>query len=379
MPARAACFLSSGDADMFKDVRSNPPGFTLVELLVVMSIIAALMGLLFPAVQAARESARRITCANNMKQIGLAVHLYETKFAVLPSGGEGYTVTQTSGDGAKEQPGLTVNIVFDKQSVLTQIMPYLDKQMLMKGYDMSRSYRDTSHAPNNAVVAGQKIPTFVCPSNPYRTTDDPSGYGRTDYLATAYTDINPATGLRDANLIMSGALSVPAVPMAVIEDGVSDTILFIEDAGRVHSSQLYHTMSAYRDDDCTDGSADPADCAATMFDDGKGSGPQPNGHAASRWADPAAAAGGISGPPNAREGFQHFINQNPAPAGGPGTCPWATINCGPNDEPFAFHPGGCNTVFCDGSVRFLGNRVDAQSLRALVTRAEGVSPRFVPQ
>jgi prepilin-type N-terminal cleavage/methylation domain-containing protein/prepilin-type processing-associated H-X9-DG protein len=355
--------------------RTTRPAFTLVELLVVMSIIAALMGLLFPAVQSARESARRITCANNMKQLGLAVLQHETKLTMLPSGGEGYTVQRTpNGDGTTTS---TVSIIFDKQSVLTRILPYLDHQLLISGYDMSKSYRDTAHAPGNVHVAQQKIPTYLCPSNPYRTTADPGDFGQTDYLATAYSDINPATGLRDPNMTMSGALAAPGVSLAAVSDGVSETIMFIEDAGRVHSSQGYHTASAYQDEDCTNGNADSADCAATMFD--TGGAPQPNGHAANRWADPAASAGGISGPPNATAGSRNYITQNAWPTGGPTACPWSTFNCGPNEEPFAFHPGGCNTAFCDGSVRFLGERIDSQSLRALVTRAEGTSPGCVPQ
>ena len=78
----------------------------------------------------------------------------------------------------------------------------------------------------------------------------------------------------------------------------------------------------------------------------------------------------MSGPPENRT---KFINNNNTPVGGPANCPWAKNNCGPNDEPFSFHPGGCNAVFCDGSVRFLADTIHFSVIRYLVTRAEGVA------
>ena len=333
---------------------------TLVEVLVVISILGVFFAMAFPAVQAAREAARRCSCSNNMKQLGLAVYQYESKVTVLPSGGKGT-------DFSRSPPAT----VYDLQSVLTQLLSHLDQPIAVKNYDMSKSYRDAVHAPKNPIVAQTRINVFLCPSNPLQGYRDPFGYGQTDYAATAYTDIDPIQGVRNPTTRMNGALTYPAVPMAAISDGLSSTMLFVEDVGRVHGSVMYNMTSATADPDCVTGNVDPADCAATQFSTGGAT--QANGRAINRWADPEAAGIGVSGPPNAGPNYHKLINQNPVPLGGPVDCSWSNINCGPNDEPFSYHPAGCNTVFADGSVHFMADRIDALTLRSLITRDEGIS------
>ena len=229
----------------------------------------------------------------------------------------------------------------------------------------------------------------------------PTDFGKLDYFATVYTDIDgdPASitygarnkGYKSINGTVSttvwnradGALSVPATSLSSIIDGTSSTILMIEDTGRNHPSLLYKTMSSYTDSSsmCTAGAADAT--ALAGLQNGKNRGVY-------RWADPDAGGSGISGPPNVADNkFAHYINNNATPLGGPGIasnvaaigntpayasnpdCPWTVNNCGLNDEPFSFHPGGCNSVFADGSVHFLSENVDPRTMRALVTRAEG--------
>jgi len=335
----------------------NRRGFTLVELLVVMAIIAVLAGMLLPAVQAARETARRTSCAGNMRQMALATHNYEAAFKMMPSGGEGT-------DYSTDPPSTR----FDTQSVFTQILPYIEQASLYQQIDMRYSYRVDINAP----AAKQEIPIFICPSNPWSTVADPQGFGQIDYFATVYTDIDPVTGLRanaagSGNRRADGALCVPAAPMAAISDGTSNTILFIEDIGRTHPSVGFHTDSHYADPVCTGATGDLADdCAGTS-----------NNRAVHRWADPDAGGSGVSGPPNASGDattpWARFINQNSTPIGGTASCPWTSNNCGLNDEPFSMHPGGCNSVFADGSVHFLSERLDAATMRGLVTRSEGAS------
>lgn len=375
-------------------------GFTLVELLVVIAIIGTLVGLLLPAVQAAREAARRSQCSNNLKQIGLGIHNFESVYRKLPTGGEG---TDFSG-------GLGARACFSKHSLFTHLLPFIEQKDIYVQLDLTRSYRDTTintaTGKSNAMVCQRQISTYVCPSNPYLSYKDPVGYGGLDYFATVYTDISdgtnpaqPLTGVRDARTRMDGAMTVTdgrnlgtdkvtatnfldgktptSVPMGAISDGLSNTIAVIEDAGRVcptASGGAYGgTMGSYVEPATIDPNCvlDPNDTAATK-----------NGtlttRAVWRWADPDAGGSGISGPTSdqnasATETVNYtgkVINQNNYPTGGPVGHLWTSNNQGLNDEPFSFHPGGCNALMMDGSVHFFSESMTPIVLRYLVTRSE---------
>jgi prepilin-type N-terminal cleavage/methylation domain-containing protein/prepilin-type processing-associated H-X9-DG protein len=327
---------------------SDRPGFTLVELLVVIAIIGIMVALLLPAVQAAREAARRSSCTNNMRQMGLGVLNFESNYGKMPSGGEGtdYSVV----------PPATI---FDPSeiSVMTAILPFIEQKDIYAQMNLKYSYRDI-RAPGNQTATKMQIATYICPSNPFTDRKDPYGYGQTDYFATVYTDIDPATGLRNKALRADGALAVPGTPIAGIADGCANTILIIEDTGRTFPTVPFYSLSKYPDPACSTGNGDPADCLATT-----------NNRTVNRWADPDACGSGVSGPPN---NTKQFINNNKTPSGGPTDCPWSTNNCGLNDEPFSFHSGGCNVVLADGSVHFLGETIDAVIIRRLVTRSESL-------
>ncbi len=127
-------------------------GFTLIELLVVIAIIAILIALLLPAVQQAREAARRSSCKNNLMQIGVALQNYEMAHNVLPSG----TVNPT-GPIRNEAKGYHV-------SWILQILPYLDERTAFNKFDFNKSVYD----PVNKEVADYRISTLRCPSNPNR-------------------------------------------------------------------------------------------------------------------------------------------------------------------------------------------------------------------
>ena len=142
-------------------------GFTLIELLVVIAIIGVLVGLLLPAVQAAREAARRMQCSNNMKQIALACHNYESAFKKFPpSAILDLSVTSTANNGSWGVHG--------------RILPYLEQGNVYDTVDLSLAWDDQSS------IDGLKIPTYSCPSDPgsdqVRTFSD----GRPSLYPTTY-------------------------------------------------------------------------------------------------------------------------------------------------------------------------------------------------
>jgi prepilin-type N-terminal cleavage/methylation domain-containing protein len=137
------------------------PGFTLVELLVVIAIIGILVGLLLPAVQAAREAARRMSCSNNLKQVGLALHNYESALRTLPP-------STVSIGGSANQP-------WSAQSFL---LPYLEAGNITSRIDYSVGYHAGTNKANfpPSGVASLRVPVYMCPSEPNdRSRLDASG------------------------------------------------------------------------------------------------------------------------------------------------------------------------------------------------------------
>jgi prepilin-type N-terminal cleavage/methylation domain-containing protein/prepilin-type processing-associated H-X9-DG protein len=130
-------------------------GFTLVELLVVIAIIGILVGLLLPAVQAAREAARRSSCANNMMQIGIAIHHHEFSTERLPSG-----VTDDQGPVRYESNGRHV-------SWTVQILPFIEERVAFGRFDQMAG----AYAEVNGPVARHQVPVYRCPSSPMQASE----------------------------------------------------------------------------------------------------------------------------------------------------------------------------------------------------------------
>jgi prepilin-type N-terminal cleavage/methylation domain-containing protein/prepilin-type processing-associated H-X9-DG protein len=357
-------------------------GFTLVELLVVIAIIAVLLGLLLPAVQKVREAAARSSCQNNLKQIGLALHTYESANGQFPTSGEG--------------PNLSNQFsAFDTVSTYVQLLPYIEQDNVYRQMNENYRYND-SRWPGNQVGAKAPLKLLLCPSNPmYR--DDPQGYGECDYMPIAYTDIVPLgdplgsgkqPGTRDTEgpgvrkyrtagfLTLHYEVATENGPStldpnansmrtmynrrsprraAEVADGLSNTMAVIEDVGKMHES---YTLPG------------GGNMLAKYFDfNPYGVDKSPTGRSNNyRWAEPDIA-NGVSGPDQDTVNKLARLNNNAVPLGGPMSCPWYANNCGSNDEPFGFHPGGCMAVFGDGSVRFLSNAIDPFTLRSLCTPA----------
>jgi len=300
-----------------KNLKRSSRGFTLIELLVVIAIIAILIALLLPAVQQAREAARRTQCKNNLKQLGLAMHNYESAFSRFPSSGQGL------GSGPLGQN-------FDRQSFFTHVLPFIEQANITAKFDFGSYYNQTAQ---NIAATKISIPGYLCPSASLRNGDvDSQGFGAIDYGPTIHTNISPVTGLPDSAFMVHGGLRWECTKMGQITDGLSNTMALGEDVGR-------------------------NDKMKSLYDD-----PVVPGVKRShwRWAEPDNAFG-VSFTPN--------FHRNPF--GGPATCTWDNMNCGPNDELFSFHTGGCHALFCDGHVQFLSDSIDFHVLRAIVSAAEG--------
>jgi prepilin-type N-terminal cleavage/methylation domain-containing protein/prepilin-type processing-associated H-X9-DG protein len=337
--------------------RAHPllPGFTLIELLVVIAIIAVLLGLLLPAVQKVREAAARTQCANNLKQIGLALHNYEGSNGSFPTA---YKLLSAPDPAA---PRLTGTY---GPSALVLILPYLEQDNVYRQIDITKAALNPVNMPPGNPAYSTPLKVLLCPSAPGNATVDysaelansfnnfgitlsyPPGliFGRTDYAPDAgmQADI-PGININAGASIICQPPDGP-VRVTGISDGTSNTIMIVEDAGRPiwHGSKGVVTMPGYTGAPGTTpqgggGWADPLNYIATNGGDPSGSG--------------IAAGGGFMGIPAA---------------------PWSCANgCTNDSEIFAFHTGGSNMLFGDGSVRFVRNGLTMNQMQALLSRAGG--------
>jgi prepilin-type N-terminal cleavage/methylation domain-containing protein len=187
--------------------RRGRRAFTLVELLVVIAIIGVLIALLLPAIQAAREAARRTSCLNNITQLGLAVHNYEFNFESLPPG-----VTDAKGPIRNEPQGQHV-------SWIVKILPHLEEVALFRAIDQSAG----AYAPANAEVRGTPFVVATCPSSPEERVLQPGAIATTTY-AGCYHDVEAPIDTDNHGLLFLNS----HVHFDEIYDGSSRTLLIAE-------------------------------------------------------------------------------------------------------------------------------------------------------
>ena len=201
-----------------RNVDPHRRGFTIIELAMVIGIIGVIVSITLPAIQAAREASRRNQCANNLKQLGLAIHSFENACRRLPSS------EPISLEGTPQPHSWTIYVT-----------PYVEKQILYDKYQFKKPWFD----PANHPVTGLRTAVFECPATPDETRRDfapppatEAFAATTDYATITHVDPRLVTlGLADRAGL--GAMPKKAQPMRDhIQDGLSNTLLLTESAGK---------------------------------------------------------------------------------------------------------------------------------------------------
>lgn len=239
--------------------------FTLVELLVVISIMGILVAMLLPAVQSVRGTARRIQCANKLRQLGVALHHYESANTQFPVGAE---------DGVAH-------------SWAARVLSHLDNAALYQKIDFDLAWNH----PSNRIETRQTIPLFICPSSNKTWT------GATDYCGISGSHMGTTVDGSRSGILFAGKFG-EGIAFSDIGDGVSQTIIIAEGADVDERNNGY-------------------------------------------WANGIHCFTHDDGGVNNRRGLKEIASR---------------------------HPSGAQVVFCDGSVQFLGETIEAEIVGALCTR-----------
>lgn len=301
-------------------------GFTLIELLVVIAIIAVLIALLLPAVQQAREAARRAQCKNNMRQLGLALHGFHDTFGSFPASG---WTTVGAGNPAGKYVGWR-----------PLILPFIEQENLKKLYDVNLNWWEGT----NSIAAGVTVPTFLCPSSP----------GRPAIMSAVAKSPRPA---------MTFSVPIAGTDYEVIM-GVQPASVDPVKYNSTNRFAIMYRNSAVRFAEVTDGTTNTiavVECSArpVVYWNGRVQSALSNDQGIS-WAD---SEGPFSVDGASSDGSQEGC----LPVNG---CD-ETMNRRNNNEVYSFHIGGGNFLFADGRVQFVSENLDFYTFAALSTKSAG--------
>ena len=362
-------------------------GFTLIELLVVIAIIAVLISLLLPAVQSAREAARRIQCTNNLKQLGLALHNYISATGALPPG-----IGTTYGFFYGNTPpgSLTTWTAWSAQALL---LPYVEQGPLYNAanFNWNCCYKSDQGDVTNSTVYNTRIASFMCPSDPIVGQRNINNYhGSIGTSTIQYPADGNTTGLFR---VYNSSTNCASVTLASITDGTSNTIAFGE--GLVGD---YGRNSNYRGNGMS-GVPDPTGGIVPNTMPGNNAESDPKNVVKALqacnafWATPALATC-VGYPPCDGVGLKQYNGQiwalgergytlfNTIVPPNSKQYPWRSCrfgascpSCAPEGSSFinagSFHPGGANFALGDGSVRFIKDSIDMRIYQSLGTRNGG--------
>jgi prepilin-type N-terminal cleavage/methylation domain-containing protein len=325
-------------------------GFTLIELLVVIAIIAVLIALLLPAVQQAREAARRTQCKNNLKQMGLALHNFESSYGYVPAYRN--DLDPTTYPSPANPYGQLRGF-----STLTHLLPYLDQAAIYNLYNIKRSSVDPANMPapwgTLNTDALKKVIAFNCPSVPGAPPGDYGPYFVSAGLPagvmnTPRSDYSPAAGLDHSLALCAGMANVstdnamlgtsdttkqPTVKFRDVTDGLSTTLCMVENAGL---QKLYIR-----------GVPTPG---STLIDGG-------------------LALNSYYGDVNIGFKIKGYSGSGPTAATVTQGC--SAINFMNYQSLYSFHTGGAHALRGDGSVVFLSENMSSSVLAAVITRNGG--------
>ena len=328
-------------------------GFTLVELLVVIAIIGVMVGLLLPAVQAAREAARRMSCSNNLKQLALAVHNHHDTYKAFPP----------ASHDVRWQQKLNGTNSWDRLSFMTHLLPFIEQQPLFERIEpfiaaggRPWNYMDNSVTPAVPGPFGTNVATLRCPSDSVQISFD-------DVKPTSYHANRGDIFLNSGDHEWRGAFSNGTrgqCDFAKIKDGSSNTAMLGEVViGRQNGPPMQQPLKggvATNVNIMVGGPFSPSVCMAvrgpnntlanaTSVQNSWGNGGWGAGR---RWGDSL----------NLFTGFFTVL-----PPNGP-NCAWDNAERTAQPPISSEHPGGAHVAMCDGSVKFISDSIDTGNLSA---------------